>query len=354
MISISQAPSTLFIYEDDSTLRDALIIIQNNKEKIALIVNKSYQLISIITDGDIRRALLSGKDLESLASDCVKKKFIFLNENEKEISFLITKTFRASGIRQLPILSKQGLVVDLYYLDDSIELLSNPVVLMAGGKGTRLHPHTIDCPKPMIKVNGKPMLEILIENFIRTGFDQFYISVNYLKEQIIDHFKDGSKWGANIKYLIEEKPLGTAGSLKMLPKNLSEPFIVMNGDVLTRLNPVDLINFHEQQNSIATICVKEHPVPIPFGVVQADGSKLKSFSEKPIYNYLVNAGVYVLSPKILDLIDNDVYTDMPSLFLRAQERSQNVSVFPIHEYWIDVGNPDSLKKADSSWGHTHL
>ena len=201
----------------------------------------------------------------------------------------------------------------------------------------------------MLLVGDKPMLQILLEQCIASGFQTFYISVNYLKEQIIDYFKDGSRWGVSIQYLIENEPLGTAGSLQLLPDSIKEPFLVLNGDVLTRLNPLQLLHFHTDHQSQATLCVREHETTIPFGVVQTDGIDLAGFDEKPTYKYLVNAGIYVVNPELLALLPRHQFTDMPTLLLESQNSGYRVAVCPIHEYWLDVGRPDSLSKAQDDW-----
>ncbi len=354
MISLSKDPSVLMIREDIATLKDALSVIQDSKEKVALIVDKQSTLVGLITDGDIRRGLLSGNALNSLAVNSMpKNKFTYITYQKEGLSNLIIRTIKEKKTRQLPILDNQGAIVDLYFVDDSTSPLPNHVVLMAGGKGTRLYPFTRDCPKPMIEVNGIPMLEILISNCISKGLSNFYISVNHLKEQIMDYFQDGSKWGVSINYLIEDEPLGTAGALSLLPNNIEHPFIVMNSDVLTRLNLNNLISFHRQQDSIATLCVAEHPIKLPFGVVDTKGYKLNSFEEKPTFNYLINAGVYILNPSILPLITKSKYQDMPSLLMLAKHKDLGVSVFPIHEYWLDVGNPKSLEEANLSWKYSN-
>ena len=183
-----------------------------------------------------------------------------------------------------------------------------------------------------------------------SGLVNFYISVNYLKEQIFDYFQDGSKWGVNIEYLVENEPLGPAGSLSLLPKQtLKEPFIVINGDVLTKLNLRNLISFHKKNNSNATICVRDHSITVPYGVVKVNNNHSINFEEKPTFEYLINAGVYILNPSILSLIPHKKNIDMPSLLIIAQNKGYIVSPFHIHEYWIDIGNPKSLKEADSSW-----
>lgn len=222
---------------------------------------------------------------------------------------------------------------------------------MAGGLGKRLRPYTENCPKPMLPVGGKPMLEILLEQCIDSGFRKFYISVNYLKDQIIDYFGDGNAWGVSIDYLLENEPLGTAGSLQLIPDKLKEPLLVMNGDVLTRLNPSQLLRFHIEHQAAATLCVREYTTTIPFGVVQTNGVELAGFAEKPSYRELVNAGVYVIDPLLIPLLPPHQKTDMPTLLQNAQKAGHHVAVCPIHEYWIDVGNPDALNKAGIHWSN---
>jgi len=224
---------------------------------------------------------------------------------------------------------------------------------MAGGKGTRLLPHTLDCPKPMLPVDGKPMLQILIEQCVSAGLRKIYLSVNYLKEQIIDYFGDGKDYGADISYLIEDEPLGTAGSLKLLPLPLiNTPFLVMNGDVLTHLDFRHLIEFHQMHGGIATVCGREHKVNIPFGVINHSGSNLIELEEKPSINYLVNAGIYVLAPSILNFIEKSAFLDMPILLREALSVGNQVNVCPVHEYWLDIGRPETLEQAHKEWSRS--
>ena len=201
----------------------------------------------------------------------------------------------------------------------------------------------------MLLVGDQPMLEILLEQCIKSGFRTFYFSVNYLKEQIIEHFDDGSRWGVSIHYLVENEPLGTAGSLQLLPNSLSEPFLVLNGDVLTRFNPSQLLHFHREHQAQATLCVREHELKVPFGVVQTKGVELARFEEKPTYRKLVNAGVYLIDPQLIPLLRPHQSTDMPTLLQAAQEAGHRVAVCPIHEYWLDVGRPETLQQAHREW-----
>ncbi|EAU71031.1 nucleoside-diphosphate-sugar pyrophosphorylase [Synechococcus sp. BL107] len=337
--------------DQDTKVIEAMRVIEHGGAQIALVIGRKQQLLGTLTDGDIRRGILHGKKLESPVKDLMNRNFqsakYSTTANRQEMIKMMKKNF----LRHLPVIDKNGNVVELLILEEILNPpeYKNPVVIMAGGKGTRLRPKTKNCPKPMIPVGDKPMLEIQIEKCISNGFKNFYMSVNYLKEQIIDYFEDGSKWGVNIEYLIEEEPLGTAGSLQLLPESISKPIIVINGDVLTKLKPSQLLQFHSSHNAEATLCVREHEISIPFGVIETRGLELSSFAEKPTYRYLVNAGIYVINPRLLQLLSPQTYIDMPAFLQKAQQSEYRVLTCPIHEYWIDVGNPESLEAAIKSW-----
>jgi dTDP-glucose pyrophosphorylase len=332
------------------TLQDAMQVIDRGAAQIALVVDDQQRLLGTLTDGDIRRGLLKGASLEAPVEQLMNRRFRFVRSSDDQAAVL--EMMRREMLRQIPVLDEEGRAVELLLLQELLSppQVSNAVVIMAGGKGTRLRPHTEHCPKPMLPVGDQPMLEILLEQCIASGFSRFYLSVNYLKEQIIDHFADGSRWGVSIDYLVEHEPLGTAGSLQLLHNALTEPFLVLNGDVLTRLNPSKLLHFHSEHQAQATLCVREHELTVPFGVVQANGVELGGFEEKPTYRYLVNAGVYVIDPQLLPLLPPHQATDMPSLLKAAQQAGHRVAVYPIHEYWIDIGRPETLEEAHVTWG----
>jgi dTDP-glucose pyrophosphorylase len=331
------------------TALEALSVIDRGASQIALVVDERHCLLGTLTDGDIRRGLLHGATLETPVDQLMNRRFRFVHSSDDQAAVL--EMMRREVLRQIPVLDEEGRVVQLLLLQELLSppQLSNAVVIMAGGKGTRLRPHTENCPKPMLPVGDQPMLEILLEQCIASGFRRFYLSVNYLKEQIIDHFADGSRWGVSIDYLVENEPLGTAGSLQLLPDVLIEPFLVLNGDVLTRLNPSQLLRFHSEHQAQATLCVREHELTVPFGVVQTNGVELAGFDEKPTYRHLVNAGVYVINPQLLSLLPPHQATDMPTLLQAAQQVGHRVAVCPIHEYWIDVGRPETLQQAHREW-----
>ena len=258
------------------------------------------------------------------------------------------------GITQMPILDASGKVKELIQKEEMIKRFKSSissVVIMAGGKGKRLLPHTSNCPKPMIAINGKPMLEIIIEKCINFGFDNFYISVNYLKDQIINYFDNGNKWGIKIKYLYEEQPLGTAGSLALIPKdeNLHSSILVLNGDIITNLDLALLAEFHEKHDADMTIAAKISSYKIPYGVINTSGLELERIVEKPTYNFLVSAGIYIVKPFILKYIKKNTFFDMPDLVSVVKENNSKIVTFPIHEYWLDVGRPETLEQISKEW-----
>jgi len=342
--NLSVSPST--------TLLEAMRILGRGAAQVVLVVDGRSRLLGTLTDGDIRRGLLQGLTLEAPVEKLMNRDFRFVRNVDDPESVL--EMMKREVLRQIPVLDEHGRVENLLLLQELLSPppLTNSVVIMAGGMGTRLRPYTDSCPKPMLPVGDKPMLEILLESCIASGFRSFYISVNYLKEQIIQYFGDGTRLGVSITYLIENAPLGTAGSLQLLPSSVTEPFLVLNGDVLTRLNPRQLLQYHREHHANATLCVREHQLTVPFGVVDVKGVDLAGFEEKPTLRRLVNAGVYVIEPKLLPLIPQDEHFDMPTLLQSAQDAGHRVVVCPIHEYWIDIGRPESLQEAHASWGNS--
>jgi NDP-sugar pyrophosphorylase family protein len=271
-------------------------------------------------------------------------------EHQKKLDLLSN-----TGFRHLPVIDTKGRIVNVVYLKDPPKSLrkENRVVLMVGGKGSRLRPLTDDCPKPMLNVGNKPLLETILENFIEYGFYKFFLSVNYKSEMIEDYFGDGAKWDVNIQYLRENESLGTAGALSLLPEKPKLPLIVMNGDLLTKINFQQLMEFHDEQEANATMCVRKYDLQVPYGVVTMDleNQEIRKISEKPVHSFFVNAGVYVLQPEMLSFIPDQKYYDMPSLFEHLIEKKYVTGAFPIHEYWLDIGQRDDLIRANGEYNN---
>ena len=340
------------ITSEKANIRQVISTIENGGLRIALVLNNENKLLGTICDGDIRRGLLRGLDLESPIKSIIKENFV--RANPKTTKKEILEMFKKDAISQIPIINFDNEIVGLEISEDLLPkssklFLPNYALLMAGGRGERLKPITNDCPKPLLPVNGKPILEIILEQCINSGIRNFYISVNYLGDKIINYFEDGSKWNVNIQYLKVNKPLGTAGALKMLPENIKNPILLINGDVLTKTNFKDVLKYHEINSGDITICAREHLLSSPFGVIEVDGISFKSIIEKPSFKQLVNAGVYVLDSKIIKFIKLDEYCDMPDFIELAKNLNKRIIVYPIHEYWLDIGKPESLNKALDDW-----
>jgi len=338
-----------YLVRPDASLREVIQIIDRGAAQIALVVDAKNKLLGVITDGDIRRAMLRNESLMGLAESIMFRDFRALPTTateEEALAFM-----RLEKLHQIPAIDEQGRLVRLFLLEELIKPKKrpNPVVIMAGGEGKRLRPLTQDCPKPMLRVGGKPLLEIILEQCIDAGFQHFYLSVNYLKKQIQDYFGDGARWQVRIDYLEETLPLGTGGALSLLPQKPTEPLLVLNGDVLTRIDYGRLLRFHDEHQAAATLCVREHTTQIPYGVVRMDDLHVLTLIEKPVFSHYVNAGIYLLDPALLDLVPQDRFFDMPTLLEKAMQRQHRVSAFPIHEYWLDVGHPETLERAHGEW-----
>ncbi len=332
-----------------ATIKDAILKIESTASQIVLIVTAENLLLGTVTDGDVRRAILKGKTL----LDPVRT---IMNQNPVVVSILegekkMMQMMRQYRIRHLPCIDDKGIVQELKVLDDLIypKRLSNRVILMVGGLGTRLEPLTHYCPKPLLKVGNKPILETTLEQLIEAGFHSFYFLVNYKAEMISEYFGDGSAWGVNIQYIVEKKRMGTAGGLKLIEGKTEEPMIIMNGDLLTKLNFAQLLHFHSEMKALGTICVRQHDFQVPYGVVQIEEDHLVNIIEKPIQSHMVNAGIYVLDPEVIEHIPNDSFLDMPDLFRILIHHQKEIAVFPIREYWIDIGQPDDFKRANQEY-----
>jgi len=329
-----------------ATVKDALKLIDCGLVKIALIVDQQQHLLGTLNDGDIRRGLLRKKTLNDTIEDIYFKSPICGNENDsKEILFNLCVKHK---VNQIPIINDNKQIVGLFVLDDNLSTKQheNAVVLMVGGLGTRLRPLTENTPKPMLEVGGKPILLTIVEGFAKSGFTNITMCLGYKSNVIQDFFQDGSRFGVEIEYIVEDKEMGTVGALTLLKQKPKEAFFVMNGDLLTNFNYEQMLEFHESNNSKATICVREYDFQVPYGVVNINNEDIISIEEKPVHSFFVNAGIYLLEPECIDLIPNDEFYDMPSLIEKIISSKDKVVSFPVREYWLDVGRMDEFKKAN--------
>lgn len=328
-----------------STIQQAIHSLENSSMQIVLAVSAGNKLAGTLTDGDIRRAFLRGHRLNSTIDDVINRgPLIVPPEIGRD---LVLQLMKINKIHQLPIVDQAGVVVGLHVWDYIVSpmAIANAMFIMAGGRGTRMRPHTENCPKPMLEVGGKPMLEHIIDRAVVDGFQNFVISLHYLGHMIEEHFGDGSKYGVNIDYLREETPLGTAGCLSLLSHAPDLPFVVTNGDVLTDIRYHEFLDFHERHQASATMAVRQHEIQNQFGVVRTKGIEIEGFEEKPIYRSHVNTGIYVLSPDTLKHLEPRRHCDMPMLFERIRNNAGRTIVYPIHEPWLDVGRPEDLASA---------
>ena len=331
-----------------ATLGDAIARIDASAHQIALIVDQQDRLLGVMTDGDVRRAILHGVPMSSPVDKLMNARPVTapVGTSNKELLALM----RRHVVHQMPIVNAANQVVGVALIDDLIGARERPnwVVLMAGGLGTRLRPLTELTPKPMLAPRGKPILESILENLVGEGFRKFFFSVNYKADMIEEHFGDGSRWGARISYLREDRRLGTAGALSLMPEAPTQPIVVMNGDLLTHASISNLLDFHNALESLATMAVREYDLQVPYGVVRIAGERITSIEEKPVHKFLVNAGIYVLSPPALAHIPPRAYFDMPTLFERLNAAGATTVAFPLREYWLDIGCPADYDQASSS------
>lgn len=334
------------IVKPEATIVDALRVIDSEALRIALVVNDEQHLLGVVTDGDIRRGILNSLPLDTPIVEIMNCSPTTASINTAKEQ--LVKLMESKSILAVPLL-EDNKVVGLETLHHLFEekTYQNPVFIMAGGFGTRLRPLTDNCPKPMLKIGNKPILETVIRSFIKAGFENFYISTHYMPEQIQNHFGDGSELGVNINYVYEEAPLGTGGALGLLPSDLPQdlPLIMMNGDVLTKVDFERLLEFHNDNEADATMCVREYDYQIPYGVINGEGNKITSMVEKPIQRFFVNAGIYVVSPRVFQSVEKNQKIDMPTLLEQHMEERQKVLMFPVHEYWLDIGRMDDFNRA---------
>lgn len=326
-------------------IHKAIEIIDMNALQIALVIDSDHRLLGTVTDGDVRRGLLKNISLDSPVHQIMNKSPVTIPIIKDRKSIL--NILKINKLRHLPVVDEAGRIIGIERLDDLIQPVKNDnlIVLMAGGMGKRLRPLTNNCPKPMLPVGGRPILETTIAMLVEQGFRQFCLSVNYKEEEITSYFGDGSRLGSEIHYIREGKNLGTAGPLSLIPNKTEKPIIVMNGDILTKLKMDQLIDFHDRHQTKATIAVRSYDYQVPYGVINAVRDRLVGFEEKPIYTSMVNAGIYVINPEVIDRIPKDSCFDMDQLFQNMLEGDEPLSIFPVREYWIDIGTIEDYNQA---------
>ena len=332
-----------------ATIKEAMQIIDNGAMKIALVTDKNLKLLGTISDGDIRRALLNDISLNDSITNIYNTKPIraYIDTPVDKLK----KLAKHHNILRVPIVDENEKLVALELVEEMDNSLVKPnkAILMVGGLGTRLRPLTDNTPKPMLHVGGKPILETIVERFATYGFINIVMCIGYKSHVIQDYFGDGSKFGVSIEYILEDKRMGTAGALSLLKERPKDPFFVMNGDLLTNVNFEHLCDYHIANHSKGTMCVREYDFQVPFGVVNLKGHNITSIEEKPVHNFFVSAGIYMLDPSCIEMIPQDEFYDMPTLFEKMIEQKEDAISFPLREYWLDIGRIEEYEKANSEY-----
>ena len=329
----------------DASVREAIACIDRSKAHIVFVVDPAKRLVGSVTDGDVRRGLLRGVGLDHAIRDVMNTAPLSAAVNESPVT--IRELMTHKGLRHIPIVDDGRCIIGVETLESLLNVEERPnwVLIMAGGLGTRLAPLTRDCPKPLLTVGSKAILETILESFVSYGFRRFFISVHFKAEMIKAHFGDGKRWGVQIEYLEEREPLGTAGALGSLPEAPDETLILMNGDILTKMNFAHLLEFHEEHQAAATMCVRKYDFQVPYGTIELEGHRLRRMVEKPTYTFYVNAGIYAFSPETVKRVKAGERKDVPQLLEETQAAGEEVIVYPIHEYWLDIGRMDDFVRA---------
>jgi dTDP-glucose pyrophosphorylase len=331
-------------------LREALRVIDVTGSQMALVVDPDRRLLGTLSDGDIRRGLLRGMSLTDPVSLAMHRSPTCARLGDDR--FDILASMRQRGLHQMPVVDVDGRVVGLEVVGDffDAQLRENWVVIMAGGLGSRLAELTRETPKPMLRVGTRPILETIVRSFAEQGFRRFHLAVNYKAEQIEAHFGDGSALNVEIRYLREQQRLGTAGALSLLPEPPSAPVVVTNADLLTKEDIGTMVDQHVRACAAATMAVRDYEMQVPFGVIRERDGLIEAIEEKPMQRFVVNAGMYVLSPEAVALVPRGRYFDMPTLFQQLVDAGLPTRCHAVAGYWIDIGRMGDYERANHDFG----
>ena len=335
-----------FLIDEGKSIIDAIKILNNTtnvSRLILFVINKSKIIIGSLTDGDIRRSIAVDMDLNKNVEEICNRNFIFKYETN---SYLELKSIYKKNIKILPILNEDKTLSRIIDLENTKALLPLECIIMAGGRGKRLSPISDKIPKPMLLLNGKPIIEYNVDRLVSYGIKKIYISVGYLSKQIKDYFGDGSDKGIEIKYIHENKPLGTIGALSIIKKDIkSDYLLVMNSDLFTNVDFEEIFNKIYNSKSDMVVASKDYTVDIPYGVFETKNNTILDLKEKPSYTYYSNAGIYILNKKIISLIPKDTYFEITDLMHQLVADNKNIIHCPLRGYWIDIGSPEDYIRA---------
>ncbi len=331
---------------ETATTREAIEAIDAGGVEIALVVGPGRALIGTVSDGDVRRALLRGSELEDAVAPIVSRAPVKAAPGTSRESLL--RLMIEHGIEQIPLVNN-GVLVDLAFIRDLAlpETSDEPVVVMAGGQGVRLRPLTEDTPKPMLPVGDRPLLETILDQISQAGFRRVFMAVNYRAEVIEQHFGDGNAHGVEITYFHEQRQLGTGGALRLMDEHIDRPFLVINADLLTNVSLSSLMHFHNEEGNTVTVGVRKYCLQVPYGVVELDGTRVERLSEKPAFDFYVNAGLYAVDPAAVALLPADQERfEMTDLIEATAASGKRVGGFPIREFWLDIGQLADYERAN--------
>ena len=346
------------IVAPSASIRDAIACMDGNNAKVALVVDSESRLLDTVTDGDVRRALLAGETLDAPVTVLRDRKVT--SPHAKPITAptqsshsALLRLMQDGGVRHIPLTGDGDRVVGLVTLDELLPTDDLPVraLVMAGGYGTRLRPLTEDLPKPMLPVGDRPVLELIVEQLRHAGIKKVHLSTHYKAEIIEQHFRDGDGFGVDIEYVEEHAPLGTAGAVGLI-ETTDLPLLVINGDIVTRVDFQAMLDFHQEHRAAMTVAVREHQLQFPYGVVDIDGTEVVGIREKPVMRQFINAGIYLLNPEVCRFIPPGQPYDMPDVIDRLLKEHLSVVSFPVHEYWLDIGHHPDYQQAQVDSGES--
>lgn len=343
----------LFCLVQSRSIREAIARMDKNHLGILLIVDKGRRLVGTLTDGDIRRAVLARLDLESSISVLLERKKdtrfarpVTASATAKRSELLAL--FKTHGILHLPLIDAKERVTGLVTIDELVQAEAPlRALVMAGGKGTRLHPLTKNTPKPMLRVGGKPLMEIILCQLRGAGIKKVHISTHHRADKITKHFGNGSRLKLDLRYVNEARPLGTAGAVGLLD-DVDETTLVMNGDVLTEVDFRAMLRYHREMRADLTVAVRQYDIKVPYGIIECEGALVRKVTEKPTLGFFVSAGIYLLEPSVRRFVPADKHLDMTELIERLVAADRPVTSFPVREYWLDIGQHDDYARAQDS------
>lgn len=339
-----------YILSDSATIKDALVALDRNSDDILtlIIIDENKRMVGTLTDGDVRRGLIQGKNLDHSVKVIMHTSFRFITDNRKDV--LLIKEYKQRGIKLLPFLNQDGEIERVYNLNTTSSILPIDAVIMAGGKGERLRPLTLTTPKPLLKIGDKCIIDYNVDALINNGIDNISVTVNYLGEQLEEHYKE-KRQHVQVKCVREPKFLGTMGSVKFVDLFVNDTVLVMNSDLFTNIDYEDFYLHFLENNADMSVAAVPYSVNVPYGIFELAGRDIQGIKEKPTYNYYANAGIYLIKKKLLDLIPDDVYYDATDFIETLIINNNKVIRYPLTGYWIDIGKHEDYQKAQELIRH---